>query len=138
MEAMTADFIVADGWRPRRIAPQAAQDLGDLGVAALPVIGHEPVPDTPSGRFGALYVLEGATLGARILYQRAMALGLSAERGARHLAAQAQGVENWRGFLDLLDRVGSFDLDAAVDGAERVFRHAVRSFDRESRVAPAS
>ena len=138
MEGVTGDFVDEGGWRPRRIAHLAALDLQDLGLSPLPAVKQEPVTDTPSGRLGALYVLEGATLGARILHQRARTLGLSAEHGARHLAAQAQGVENWRGFLDLLDRAAPFDLEAAVDGAERVFRHAVRAFDREGRIAPAS
>ncbi len=138
MEAVIGDFRGENGWQPCRVAAQAEQDLRDLGVPPLSAIAHEQMADTPSGRFGALYVLEGSALGARILYQRAVMLGLSAEAGARHLAAQAQGVENWRGFLDLLDRADPFDLDAAADGAERVFRHAVRSFDRESRIAPVS
>ncbi len=122
-------------WRPQAVAALAKADLDDLGLRGRS--GLSPVFDLadPSHLIGALYVLEGSSLGARVLYTRAQALGLSDSHGARHLALQANGLDNWRGFLTLLDAMDGFDLEGAVDGAEHVFRHAARAFESDTRHA---
>ena len=79
----------------RRRYEQVKADLADLGAA--------PADETPVPRFvegasvdlptalGWLYVAEGSNLGAAFLIKAAAALGLSAQFGARHLAASPEG-----------------------------------------------
>ena len=123
------------GWRPQAVAALASADLEDLRLdrrSGFPVVFD--LAD-PSRLIGALYVLEGSSLGARVLYGRAQGLGLSETFGARHLARQAGGIDNWRGFLTILDTMEDFDLDGAADGAGDVFRHAARAFEDGARHA---
>lgn len=89
-------------WPTRRIAPLILADISDLG-------GHEParipVP-TPVGEaemLGMLYVLEGSSLGARVLVGSAAKLGFDAGLGARHLHHQAGDRVAWRDFTARLD-----------------------------------
>ncbi|MDG3578829.1 biliverdin-producing heme oxygenase [Rhizobium sp. YJ-22] len=123
------------GWRPQAVASLAAADLDDLHLNQRS--GFSVVFDLAdrSRLAGALYVLEGSSLGARVLYARAQGLGLSETFGARHLARQANGLENWRGFLAVLDGMADFDLDGAVDAAGDVFRHAAHAFEDGARHA---
>ena len=81
---------------------------------------------------GALYVLEGSALGARLIMKSAQALGLGATFGARHLAAQAGDALAWRSYLDLLlnaplDDAGEATLHRA---AAAVFDHFAYAYSR--------
>ena len=77
------------GWRPGLISTELEQDLRDLGREAP----RAPVPfDLPADRdalLGVLYVLEGSSLGARLLVRRAAELGLTSARAARMTFAAA-------------------------------------------------
>lgn len=111
-------------WRPRTLATAIRADLADLRlpVPAAPARRElHPYSACPSGLLGILYVLEGAALGARLLYRDARALGLSDSHGARHLALQAADAGAWRGFLALLERSPVFDLDRAASAALATF-----------------
>ena len=91
-------------WPGRRIAHLAAKDLADLGGSPFePVHRSVKFRQTPGELLGVLYVLEGSSLGARILVRLVGSLGLSGEHGARHLHAQAGDAGAWRSFLDVLD-----------------------------------
>ena len=79
--------------------------------------------------FGALYVLEGSSLGARILFKRAQALGLSAAFGARHLALLSGSIDGWRSFLDRLEGADPFGLELAVTASHATFALARTAFD---------
>lgn len=110
------------GWGSRPLAQAIRADLADLGhaavaapPAALPRMGD------PSSLLGVLYVLEGASLGARLLYRQARELGLTERRGARHLALQAQGAACWRRFLALLEEAPAFDPAGAAEAALATF-----------------
>ncbi|MCY0093550.1 biliverdin-producing heme oxygenase [Hoeflea ulvae] len=105
-------------WAVEPIADLAAHDLADLGVPKLPEAEVPSRDWTPESRLGALYVLEGSALGARLLMRRAQALGLHADFGARHLAHQASDSQRWRGFLGVLESVPS-DMHATVLSAAR-------------------
>lgn len=100
------------------------QDLRDLG-APLPLedIATRDV-GMPQG-LGWLYVSEGSTLGAAFLYKEAQArLGLSADFGARNLAAYPEGrAVAWRRFVAALDSedVGRDAHDAVVAGAHAAY-----------------
>ncbi|MBR8652959.1 biliverdin-producing heme oxygenase [Achromobacter sp. Marseille-Q0513] len=91
----------------RRRLGLVTRDLADLGMAppaeALPAAdAGMAVP----GALGWLYVAEGSTLGAAVLYKLAGKLGLDRDFGARHLAAHPEGVaQHWRDFAAALDAV---------------------------------
>ena len=91
----------------RRRLDRVAQDLADLGAAApsAPSVtgAATPLPHA----LGWLYVSEGSTLGAAVLYKLAgIRLGLDRDFGARHLDGHAEGVaRHWRGFAAALDAV---------------------------------
>lgn len=97
------------------------RDLGAMPMAARPANALQ-IEDRVAA-LGALYVTEGATLGARILVKRALALGCSEGHGARFLTAEAQGFATWKAVLAALD---SAVLDDST--TSRVVAIAVRSF----------
>jgi len=90
-------------WPGRRIAGLAAQDMLDLGVAARPPQINRPSRLTAAELLGVIYVLEGSSLGARILVRMVTALGFSRNFGARHLFAQSDSSSAWRSFISVLD-----------------------------------
>ncbi|GLK50368.1 heme oxygenase [Brevundimonas intermedia] len=109
---------------------QVCKDLADLGAAPAPEDDQprfgagEPV-DAPTA-LGWLYVAEGSNLGAAFLLKAAAGLGLSAEFGARHLAASPEGRANhWRSFTAALD-----SLDLTADEEARVMAGASAAFSR--------
>lgn len=113
-------------WRAKPIGELIEADLFDLGLA-LPRIQATSLELDGDGLLGVLYVLEGSSLGAQLLYRRAEALGFSASYGARHLA-QASGPESWRDFLGLLEAQDNLDLDEATTASLATFRAAEAAF----------
>lgn len=90
----------------RRKLPLLEADLRALGV---PPCGHVPAAAAPAGTaeaLGALYVLEGATLGGRIIHRRvAEPLGVTAERGAAYYHGYGEGTgPRWKAFGAALAR----------------------------------
>nr|WP_298096214.1 biliverdin-producing heme oxygenase [uncultured Shinella sp.] len=118
-------------WRPTAVAKPLGEDTIDLG---LPLPGQASFDMDLKDRsvlLGALYVLEGSTLGARVLRQRATALGLGDTFGARHLAAMSKDIAQWQSFLILLDETPDFDIERAADSANAVFALALQCFESE-------
>ena len=113
------DFF--EDWRPIAIGAALERDLADLDRPLPPLDPFTPPDATVSDLLGVLYVLEGSSLGARVVLRRAMALGLDAGFGARHLARQASD-GGWPHFVKLLDAAPALDL-------ERTGRAAVATFD---------
>lgn len=117
-------------WPSRRVAKLVAQDIEDLG-------GVHPLTQKKSDQllkppelFGALYVLEGSSLGARVLSRSVHAFGLSADHGARHLHAQAGDAAIWRDFLLALDSAAEPPCHAT---AVRVFGDFADAYTRAAR-----
>ncbi|MGZ3216607.1 biliverdin-producing heme oxygenase [Paracoccus sp. T5] len=124
--ALTAALTDAgQSWRLLPLAEALQADLRDLDqpLPALP-----PVPDLthPATQTGALYVLEGSALGARLVAARAADLGFDATFAARHLARQTEDKTRFRSFLTWLD-TAAFDAEASAEGARGVFRMAIRA-----------
>jgi heme oxygenase (biliverdin-IX-beta and delta-forming) len=117
-----------DGWRPVLIAPQLREDSRDLGWAPVDGPDDGRVSSDPSTVIGIAYVLEGSNLGARVLSRRATALGFTGTHGARHLASQCGGLDNWRRFLVVLEAADSIDLDRTVAAAVSTFEAAAAAF----------
>jgi heme oxygenase len=114
-------------WRPTAIGEMILRDMDDLNVTERriePSIPHHADLET---LLGALYVLEGSSLGARVLVSRAGQLGLNDTYGARHLASQAQS-DGWKSFLQMLDSAPTMDMDKVVDASRTVFAHAETAF----------
>ena len=80
---------------------------------------------------GMVYVLEGSGLGARVLFKRAEALGLTRDFGARHLAAQVASPDSWREFLAVLEHAEPLDMARVADASMLTFEHAERAFKGE-------
>lgn len=128
--AASGDIAPSGMTLPPTLSPALSADMADLGVppATTGSASLAPLVKSPSGVAGALYVLEGSAVGARILVRRAAALGLDATHGARHLVAQASDRARWPRFLLALERVPAFDLDAAISAATAVFASASSAF----------
>ena len=112
------------GWSAQMILPEIDLDLCDLSLPA-PVELHRllEVETDRSSFAGVLYVIEGSSLGARVLSRRAASLGFGPAYGARHLARQVAEPGRWQRFLGWLES-GDFDRDLAVSAAIKTFQLA--------------
>ncbi|OIN44662.1 biliverdin-producing heme oxygenase [Pseudomonas azotoformans] len=115
----------------RTKTPTLVHDLDALGlneqaIGALPRCAELPNLDTPAACLGALYVLEGATLGGQLLRREmAQRLDVNADNGGAFL--NVYGAETGRRWKDFLDFLGRLPLDApakqrAVEAARSTFR----------------
>ena len=95
---------------PTLIRDLNAFGLDDHAINALPRCTRLPTFDSPAACLGALYVLEGATLGGQVL-RREMAtrLALDGDNGASFL--NVYGAETGRRWKEFLDYLGSLSLD---------------------------
>lgn len=118
-------------WRPTAVSEAIARDATDLDIRLTPAKTSIMPFDDQSALFGALYVLEGSTLGAQVLKSRAAALGMRDDFGARHLAVMTQGLSHWRSFLHQLDGVERFDIEYAAQAANAVFDLALQCIGTE-------
>ena len=118
-------------WRPTAVSEAIARDATDLDIRLTPAKTSIMPFDDQSALFGALYVLEGSTLGAQVLKSRAAALGMRDDFGARHLAVMTQGLSHWRSFLHQLDDIERFDIEYAAQAANAVFDLALQCIGTE-------
>ena len=110
-------------WRPTEVSAALTSDLIDLQAEPLPELPLDIAFDMAS-LLGTVYVLEGSSLGAQVLYRKARQLGLSSGNGARHLALQVASPRNWRDLVNFLDHAPSIDFANVVDAANRAFNTA--------------
>ncbi|AZE91185.1 biliverdin-producing heme oxygenase [Pseudomonas orientalis] len=110
---------------PTLVSDLYALGLDDHAIDTLPRCPQLPTLDTPAACLGALYVLEGATLGGQVL-RREMArrLDVDADNGGAFL--DIYGAETGRRWKDFLVYLGDQPLDApakqrAVDAARSTF-----------------
>lgn len=109
----------------RRKLPLLERDLRALGVAPLSLRPPAPAIADTAAALGALYVLEGATLGGRVIYRQvAGPLGITPARGgAYHHGYGAATGARWKEFGEALRR-----WVAAHGGEDRVVAGAVACF----------
>jgi hypothetical protein len=101
-------------------------------TAALASYAYPPLPafPRPAGRaeaFGMLYVLEGSTLGGRIILRTLSDRGVSDPALSFLDPYGAATGQRWRDFIAVLTRELGNEVGrvaAACDGAVRAFRHA--------------
>lgn len=120
------------GWRPILISPSIADDLTDIDgrPGDIDPEAATPVSNDTSELLGTLYVIEGSSLGARIILRHARDLGFHETHGARHLSAQTGSTQNWKDFIALLDHAPDFDLKRAARAANQTFLGAADAFQR--------
>lgn len=92
------------GWKPRRHSEALARDLEALGEAPAPAPVSLRMTDAAQV-LGVLYVVEGSSLGARMLRPRVEALGPPAAGAMRFLAEHGDEPALWQDFRALLDTV---------------------------------
>ncbi|MBU1374761.1 MAG: biliverdin-producing heme oxygenase [Alphaproteobacteria bacterium] len=111
----------------RRRSVQLAADLATLGGKAVPP-SDAAVPAGVAEALGRMYVLEGSTLGGRVIRRTVEARGDSMV-GLSFLDPYGDRVgERWRAFLAVLDAQARTpdDVEAMVRGAVAGFHHAER------------
>ncbi|AZF23255.1 bacteriophytochrome heme oxygenase BphO [Pseudomonas sp. R4-35-07] len=102
----------------RTKTPTLFSDLRALGlnehtISTLPRCTRLPPLDTPAACLGALYVLEGATLGGQVLRREiALRLGIDADNGGAFL--DIYGAETGRRWKEFLDYLGRLPLDTTA------------------------
>lgn len=126
--------------RSRDRLSRIAQDLADLGIERPDGVLREPVKADRSTALGWLYVAEGSNLGAAFLLKAAQKLGLSEERGARHLGGATEGRGlHWRTFTTALDAISlsSEEADRVVEGARDAFSTVLLAVEQRFFIDPA-
>ncbi len=114
---------------PRRRLHLLAADLAAVGCSAQAVAALPRCPPSALGdaveAFGSLYVIEGSTLGGRVIERNvARCLGLDAGAGCSYFAGyRAETGAMWRAFLLRLDAT-------PPDDAKRIAVGACATFER--------
>lgn len=121
---------------PTRLGPRGrsmwlVEDLRALGsaeseIAALPLCGEIAVPRSEAQALGALYVLEGSTLGG-VQIARALSASMPAPDGAGRRFFLGYGAAHgamWRAFVEALE---SYANDP--EGARQATEAAIATFD---------
>ncbi|PZQ64600.1 MAG: hypothetical protein DI570_04905 [Phenylobacterium zucineum] len=109
----------------RRRAPRLVEDLKALGGEPASDLAA-PAPASRAEALGWLYVLEGSTLGGRVIRKQVTAGGGDmAGLGFLDPYGAEQG-DRWRGFLAVMAREARTDdeVEAMVAGAQAAFRYA--------------
>lgn len=115
--------------RPRRRLHRLEADLAALGLSAHAVQGLPacPVPMLRDGveALGSLYVMEGSTLGGRVIQRNVeRSLGQNGLSAWAYFAGYgAQTGAMWRSFVERLN-------EAPLTDAERIANGAVATFER--------
>ncbi len=115
---------ILGSWQPQTLTSLLLQDLSDLPLPLPPPVLMTP-PDSTAATMGLLYVLEGSTLGARVLVRQANGLGFTGAFGARHLTVQADGLSGWQSFLHCLGQMPDDAIPAAELAAIQTFDAAI-------------
>ncbi|MET0182542.1 MAG: biliverdin-producing heme oxygenase, partial [Caulobacterales bacterium] len=101
LEASGVGAVLTD-WPERKRSPVIAADLAGLGL-------ETPTPEGPAKlfsraeMFGALYVLEGSRLGARVLLKRARDAENDLITNNTRYLSHGEGSRLWPTFVDLLE-----------------------------------
>lgn len=120
-------------WPQRERVDALASDLRALGLTPLPDSRPPPL-DGAAAAVGALYVIEGSALGARLLIEDVRGLGTDPAHGARflHLHAGDAAARRWHAFVQCLEAAG-FDAReerGMMAAAAAMFAYAEQEFTR--------
>lgn len=111
--------------RDRAKLPLLARDLVALAAEPVSMSRNVRMPDvhTPSHAIGALYVIEGATLGGQIIGKHLRErLGIGAATGAAFFTGYAEATRGmWCRFTDHVDHRSELDLQVTIETAIETF-----------------
>ena len=112
----------------RRGAHWILEDLQTIGFAGneLPLDTRSSWVTDQASAFGALYVMEGSTLGGRVICKTISGnLGTDLEKGLRFFGGYGPETgSRWKSFLSALDGFDqSSEEDSLVNSAYNTFRH---------------
>ena len=128
--ALHAWDVLGFEFERRRKARLIQRDLLALGLSAaeialVPLCPELPRVDTPPRALGALYVMEGATLGGQVIRRRVgQILGLDAANGVAFFSSYGDAVgPMWKEFQALVRRsIASTDqMDDMIESAAATF-----------------
>lgn len=122
---LSAHPLSDEAFRPTFALTELSDDCADLGLAVSGRTSGVSFAPTKENWFGALYVIEGSSLGAPVLMSMAEKLGYDADFGARHLAVQLKARQRWRQFIDIFEEVPGLDISASADTARKLFSIAL-------------
>ena len=112
-------------FRPTLLSDILAEDCADLGLDVVEPVSPCAIDCRGDAWLGAVYVLEGSTLGAPMLFRSAARFGFDECFGARHLARQLAARANWREFVSYLEGLPSVDMALAIGAANATFELAL-------------
>jgi heme oxygenase len=109
----------------RRRTPLLLADLQSLGLIAPPLRQSGAlIVASQTEALGVLYVLEGSTLGGRVI-RKALAARGQDHAGLGFLDPYGdQTGDRWKSFISVLEREGPADLDGVARGGLAGFAHA--------------
>jgi heme oxygenase (biliverdin-IX-beta and delta-forming) len=122
-QALAADMnAILPDWAQRSRTAALRADLADLGVVDVPA-APPPLLAGEARQFGALYVLEGSRLGAKLLLPELLAHGSSRVRAATRYLRHGEGRRLWPSFLAHLESSEAVRRrpDDAIAGARAAF-----------------
>ncbi|MBL8881461.1 MAG: biliverdin-producing heme oxygenase [Hyphomicrobium sp.] len=122
---LSAHPLSDEAFRPTFALKELSDDCADLGLSVSGSTFEVPFEPTKENWFGALYVMEGSSLGAPVLMSMARKLGYDGSFGARHLAVQLKARQTWRQFIDIFEEVPGLDISASADTARKLFSIAL-------------
>jgi heme oxygenase len=105
------------------------RDIAVLGLSLPP--SDEAIAvrrGDPAETLGVLYVTEGASLGARLLYTRVRKLDLDESTGAAFLGRQAHDFPSWRRFVAALDA-----FEGTAEQEHRLVQASCETFELAAR-----
>lgn len=123
LEPQLASLLNEAFWAPRRRLPWLDADLAALGLAP-PAAVRAPALGDEASALGALYVVEGSTLGGRVILRHLDRLGL---QPARYFSGYGEATgAMWKGFVTRLEAAPAAAAPAIVAGASLTFDHFQR------------
>ena len=111
----------------RRKLPRLEHDLRTLGAdpARLPVAGKVPNVESAAAALGCMYVLEGATLGGRVISRHLAARGIGPDTGGAFFAGYGDATgEMWKSFSAA---IGAY-AEAHPESTDRIIHAADETF----------
>lgn len=135
--AKAAPEWLQDSLSIRRRAGLLSHDLVSLGATAHAVRSPLPALDDLNALLGAMYVMEGSTLGGQLIARHVQTtLGLAPGVGNSYFIGHGDLTGSmWKSFCQvLMNQVPDKDTNAVIGGAKSMFQ----TFGSWMRAAPAS
>lgn len=124
-----APLELLHGWCPTLIGKDIRADLSALGLQNHTSDIKPPQPEKIEDWLGLFYVLEGSSLGAKLLVKRAAGLNINHTNGGAHLLAQAGNNSNWSAFLEVIETLSDLNEARMIHSANATFSFAHQAFE---------